>query len=163
MVFVMNVQKGVDNILSKRERLEKIKNILKQNNIGTQKELMEALKKEGINVVQATLSRDLKELGVIRQNTEFGKRYIIPENNFNLPSLKDLFKRVVVNIDFAENLVLVKTLPGNAQAVAFMLDNFMKNWDYFVGSVAGDDTILIVLRTKEKIQEALSKLQNLQK
>jgi len=61
MVFVMNVQKGVDNILSKRERLEKIKNILKQNNIGTQKELMEALKKEGINVVQATLSRDLKE------------------------------------------------------------------------------------------------------
>lgn len=149
--------------LNKRERLEKIKEILKKKNISNQKELMEALREEGIYVVQATLSRDLKELGVIRQSSEFGKRYIIPENPINLSSLKDLLNRVVVSTDFAENLVLVKTLPGNAQAVAFMIDNYLKDYEYFVGSVAGDDTILIVLRSKEKAQEVIDKLQELRK
>ncbi len=149
--------------LNKRERLEKIKEILKKKNISSQKELMEALKEEGIYVVQATLSRDLKELGVVRQSSEFGKKYIIPDSPINISSLQDLLKRVVVNIDFAENLVLVKTLPGNAQAVAFMIDNYFNTYEYFVGSVAGDDTILIVLRNKEKTQEVLEKLQELRK
>ncbi len=149
--------------MNKRERLEKIRELLKKRNISSQKELMEALREEGIYVVQATLSRDLKELGVIRQSSDLGKRYIIPENTINVSSLKDLFHRVVVNIDFAENLILVKTLPGNAQAVAFLLDNFLNIYDYFVGSVAGDDTILIVLRSKDKTQEALEKLEELRK
>lgn len=149
--------------LNKRERLEKIKEILKKKNISNQKELMEALKEEGIYVVQATLSRDLKELGVIRQSSDLGKRYIIPENTINLSSLKDLLNRVVINIDFAENLVLVKTIPGNAQAVAFMIDNYFNGYEYFVGSVAGDDTILIVLRNKEKTQEVIEKLKELRK
>lgn len=149
--------------LNKRERLEKIKEILKKKNISSQKELMEALKEEGIHAVQATLSRDLKELGVVRQSSEFGKKYIIPDSPINISSLQDLLKRVVVNIDFAENLVLVKTLPGNAQAVAFMIDNYLNTYEYFVGSVAGDDTILIVLRNKEKTQEVLEKLQELRK
>ncbi|ACI18740.1 arginine repressor [Dictyoglomus thermophilum] len=149
--------------MNKRERLEKIKEILKKRNISSQKELMEALKEEGIYVVQATLSRDLKELGVIRQSSDLGKRYIVPENTINVSSLKDLFHRVVVNIDFAENLILVKTLPGNAQAVAFLLDNYLNSYDYFVGSVAGDDTILIVLRSKDKTQEALERLEELRK
>lgn len=149
--------------LNKRERLEKIKEILRKKNISNQKELMEALREEGIYVVQATLSRDLKELGVIRQSSEFGKRYIIPENPINLSSLKDLLNRVVLGIDYAENLVLVKTLPGNAQAVAFMIDNYLNDYEYFVGSVAGDDTILIVLRSKEKAEEVIGKLQELRK
>ncbi|MGC9001906.1 MAG: arginine repressor [Dictyoglomus sp.] len=149
--------------MNKKERLEKIREILKKRNISSQKELMEALREEGIYVVQATLSRDLKELGVIRQSSDLGKRYITPENAINVASLKDLFHRVVVNIDFAENLILVKTIPGNAQAVAFLLDNFLNVYDYFVGSVAGDDTILIVLRSKDKTQEALEKLEELRK
>jgi len=149
--------------LNKREKLEKIREILKKRFISTQKELMDALKEEGIDIVQATLSRYLKELGAIRQTSELGKRYVIPENSFNFPSLKDLLNRVVVKIDFAENFILIKTLPGNAQAVAFMLDNIMNEWEDFVGSVAGDDTILIVLRKKEKISETLQKLEELRK
>lgn len=136
----------------KAQRHIKIREIIASKEIETQDELVEELKLAGYNVTQATVSRDIKELQLIKVPTATGGyKYSLPseEKRFNpLPRLKRALQESFVNIDHAENLIVIKTLPGNAHAVAAVMDHL--DWKEIVGTLAGDDTILIICRSKDQ-------------
>lgn len=134
----------------KAQRHIKIREIIASKDIETQEELVEALKEAGFNVTQATVSRDIKELHLVKVPTNNGTyKYSLPEDRrFNpVQKLKRMLQEAFVSIDHAENLIVVKTLPGNANALAVLIDNL--DWKEIVGTLAGDDTVLIVCRSKE--------------
>ncbi|MBQ0103528.1 MAG: arginine repressor [Prevotellaceae bacterium] len=135
---------------AKTARLEIIKLIISSQEIGSQEELQQELAKEGFSVTQATLSRDLKQLKVAKANSVGGKSlYVLPNNT--------MYKRVrehqtpsemkmqtgVLSIRFSGNLGVVRTRPGFAGSVAYDIDN--ANMPEVIGTVAGDDTIILVL------------------
>lgn len=128
----------------------KIREIVSSRIIETQEELAEALRVAGFNVTQATISRDIKEMHLIKTPTANGAyKYSLPtEPSSHQPEVKlhRLLNDVFVAIDAAENLVIMRTLPGNAHAVAVLFDSI--EWPEIVGTVAGDDTILIIVRAK---------------
>lgn len=134
----------------KSERQKKILELIVRYEIETQDELIEKLRTEGFDVTQATASRDIKELKLSKTQTNKGKyRYVRPldvsntgEDNFNVA-----FAASIISVELGENIVVVKTYPGMANAVATGIDKIRHN--DILGSVAGDDTILIVTRTKE--------------
>lgn len=137
--------------------------IIKEQVISTQDELGEALKAKEVLVTQATLSRDIKELGLIKVPTLEGHyRYSLPQDR--VPG--DLMRRAqrmledaVVAIDAAENIIVIKTMSGTAQGVAAVFDDL--EWPEVVGSVAGDNTIMVVVRTKGQVEEVLRRLHQL--
>ena len=135
----------------KGQRLLKIREIISERVIETQEELAEALRIAGFNVTQATISRDIKEMHLIKTPTTSGAyKYSLPtEPSSYQPEVKlhRLLNDVFVAIDSAENLVIMRTMPGNAHAVAVLFDAL--DWPEIVGTVAGDDTILIIVRSKE--------------
>jgi len=140
--------------VTKAKRHIKIREIIAKNEIETQDELVEALKKAGYNVTQATVSRDIKELHLVKVPLPDGRyKYSLPaDRRFNpLQKLKRILVDSFVNIDHAENLVVLKTLPGNANAVAALIDNL--DWEEIVGTISGDDTILIVCRNKKQSEK----------
>ncbi len=121
----------------KRSRIMKIKEIIQNQVIETQEELAEALRKEGINVTQATVSRDIKELRLVKIPYKDGKyRYAA-----NAEKIKSIPRS---HIDHTGNLVVIQTLPGAANSVASLLDH--AEFKNKMGTIAGDDTILIILR-----------------
>ena len=136
----------------KAQRHIKIREIISSKEIETQDDLVTELKKAGYNVTQATVSRDIKELHLIKVPTASGVyKYSLPtgEKRFDpLRKLKRTLQESFVSIDHSENLILLKTLPGNAQAVAALLDHL--DWEEMMGTIAGDDTILIISRAKDQ-------------
>jgi transcriptional regulator of arginine metabolism len=139
-------------------RHKKILEIIKEQDISTQEGLAEALRKAGFSVTQATISRDIKELGLVKvPGNSGGSRYAAAGetvNPRNCDRLKRFFRDSVVSIDNSENLIIIKTLPGEAQGVASAIDN--SGWPEIIGTVAGDDTILVVIKPK-KITHAVKK------
>ncbi len=138
----------------KGKRLALIRQIIKTRSVETQEDLVEMLKEHGLSVTQATVSRDIKELGLLKVALEDGRyRYALPGNGTHIAPPMEKVKRVLtdsfVSMDSAGHLVVIKTLPGNAHAVAAMLDAI--GWGEVMGTVAGDDTILIILRTPEDV------------
>ncbi len=136
----------------KGKRLALIRQIIKTRPVETQEDLVEILKEHGLSVTQATVSRDIKELGLLKVALEDGHyRYALPGNGTHMVPPMEKVKRVLtdsfVSMDSAGHLVVIKTLPGNAHAVAAMLDAI--GWSEVMGTVAGDDTILIILRTPD--------------
>lgn len=146
-----------DCVKTKRHR--KILEIIKENNVGTQEELAELLAQEGIPVTQATVSRDIKELALIKVgagNDQY--RYAMPtEVAVSETRLRFMLKEFVLNYAASGNILVVRTAPGNANAVASALDN--AQWAEILGSVAGDDTILLVARAVEDIPTIIDKLE----
>ncbi|SEN22257.1 transcriptional regulator AhrC/ArgR [Lihuaxuella thermophila] len=143
----------------KAQRHIKIREIIATKEIETQDELVEELKKAGYNVTQATVSRDIKELHLVKVPTNKGTyKYSLPaDRRFNpLQKLKRMLQESFVNIDYSENLIVMKTLPGNAHAVGALIDHL--DWDDIIGSLAGDDTILLICRDKEKVPEIVQRL-----
>lgn len=138
----------------KYNRHAKILEIIEQNVIETQEELVEKLREEGMDITQATISRDIKELRlakVIDEATGVSRYAAIPQNVNTISSkLLRVFSEAYVSSDYANNIVVVKTLPGMAQAVASVIDSL--KWPDIIGSIAGDDTVMIVCRA-EKIAE----------
>ncbi len=139
----------------KYSRHAKILDIIEKNIIETQEELAEKLKEIGMDVTQATVSRDIKELRLIK--------VLAGDNRYKYASfaqgettisnkLLTIFTQSFVSCDYANNIVVVKTLPGMAQASASAVDSL--KWSDIVGTIAGDDTIMIVCRA-EKIAEEL--------
>ena len=149
----------------KNNRQAMIVAIIKEKVIGTQEELGEALKARGILVTQATLSRDIKELGLIKIPTLEGYyRYAIPQDRTPgelMRRAQRMLDDAVVSIDGAENLIIIKTMSGTAQGVAAAFDEL--EWPEVVGTVAGDNTILVVVRSKEQTTAVLDKLQQLRR
>jgi transcriptional regulator of arginine metabolism len=142
--------------MSKGQRHIKIREIIANNDIETQDDLVFALKSAGYNVTQATVSRDIKELHLIKVPLSDGRyKYSLPaDQRFNpLQKLKRNMMDAFVRIDSAGHLLILKTLPGNAMAIAALIDNL--DWDDVVGTVSGDDTILVICRT-EKDTEIVS-------
>lgn len=147
----------------KNRRHQKIREIIESKNIETQFQLTDELRSHGFNVTQATISRDIKELGLIKvvagENTF---RYSFPSgvvvgNNFD--RAKRMFRDNVLKINYSENMIVIKTLPGIASGVASCVDGL--GWSELIGSVAGDDTVFVVLRDKKDVQLVSERLQSL--
>lgn len=147
----------------KAERHAMIVSIIKEQAISTQEELGELLKGREIIVTQATLSRDIKELGLIKVPTMDGNyRYSLPQDRTPgdvMRRAQRMFEDAVVTIDAAENIIVIKTMNGSAQGVAAIFDDL--EWPEVVGTVAGDDTILAVIRTKAQTEEIIRRLRRL--
>lgn len=132
----------------KGQRLLKIRELISNREIETQEELVDALRDMGYQVTQATVSRDIKELQLVKTPTAKGTyKYSLPaEPSYNPESkLKRNLVDSFVSIDRSENLIVLKTMPGNANAVAALIDAM--NWPEILGTISGDDTILIISRS----------------
>lgn len=144
----------------KARRQMKVQEIISKEIIRTQEDLAEKLHLAGFDVTQATVSRDIKEMGLIKvPYAGDDYRYAI-STEVHSTNLNDRFKRLmretVVSINDSENLIVIKTIPGNAQALAAVLDK--SNWEEVIGTVAGDDTILLVIKPKEVVSIVLERL-----
>ncbi|TCT22611.1 ArgR family transcriptional regulator [Melghiribacillus thermohalophilus] len=140
--------------MNKGQRHIKIREIIAENEIETQDELVERLKNLGYNVTQATVSRDIKELHLVKVPTASGRyKYSLPaDQRFNpYNKLKRLMLDAFVKIDTAGHFIVLKTLPGNAHAVGALIDHM--EWGQIMGTICGDDTCLIICRTEEDTLE----------
>ena len=110
--------------------------------------MLAALQNEGFRGTQATISRDIKELRIVKELTSLGTyRYTTSSNELNgsfTSRMNTIFKECVIGYDYAQNLIIIRTLPGLASAAASAIDTM--NMGAVVGSLAGDDTVLIVMR-----------------
>lgn len=140
--------------ISKEKRQFIIKKVILENEIETQEQLVSVLKSLGMNVTQATVSRDIKELNLIKVPGSEGRmKYQVLEgtNRENhLQKLKRKIEDVVIKIDCVNNLILLKTLPGNAHVIGVLLDDL--KWDEMIGCVCGNDTCLIISKSSEDAQ-----------
>jgi transcriptional regulator of arginine metabolism len=142
----------------KSQRHIRIREIIANKDIETQDELVHELRAAGYQVTQATVSRDIKELRLVKVPTNNGTyKYSLPaDRRFNpLQKLKRLLQEAFVGIDFAENLVVMNTLPGNAHALAALVDYL--DWEEVLGTIAGDDTILIICRSKANAEKIMQR------
>ena len=143
----------------KVKRQSKILEIIKDNEIDTQEMLAERLNSEGFNVTQATVSRDIRELKLTKVSISPGKQKYVAvssdENEIN-QRLKRVFRDGVTALDFAQNIIVIKTLTGMAMAVAAALDA-MDNTE-IVGTIAGDDTVFCVVKNENKAVKLIEKL-----
>ena len=132
----------------KTKRQAKIVEIISNTNVETQEQLLKALEEEGFTSTQATISRDIKELRIVKELTSLGTyRYSVSEKGAP-PALTDrlstIFRECVTSIDYAENIIVIHTLPGLASAAGSALDAMKIN--VVLGTLAGDDTVMIVMR-----------------
>lgn len=135
--------------MSKHERHAAILDSIDRHRVASQAELRDLLAARGFEVAQATLSRDIRELRLIKVPDSEGRlRYTRPPEPWeHNPALRRLLPTLFTGIDGAENLLVVKTLAGGAQPVAAAIDG--EEWPEVAGTVAGDDTILIILRSRD--------------
>ena len=140
----------------KFKRQAAILDIITSNEIKTQEELSAHLRDRGYNATQATISRDIKELRLIKVASHSGGyQYSTPDQSStatHMTRLKNIFRECVVKVDRAQNLVVLKTLVGMANAAAAAAIDAMKIRD-IVGTLAGDDNILVILRTNEDAEK----------
>lgn len=147
----------------KAGRHRQIIDIITNKEIETQEDLALELQSRGYKVTQATVSRDIKELGLVKIPAGENKYlYAQPQANrlVNVHQrLKRMFQDSVVSLDYSENLILIRTLPGTAHAVASCIDQI--EWKEIIGTVAGDDTIMVIVKPKkaaQKVMEDFNKL-----
>jgi transcriptional regulator of arginine metabolism len=136
--------------MNKGQRHIKIRELITSQEVETQDELVDLLRNAGFRVTQATVSRDIKELHLIKVPLADGRyKYSLPQDQkFNpLQKMKRVLVDSFISIDHADNLIVMKTLPGNANAVGALIDNL--EWPEVMGTICGDDTILIICRSKE--------------
>ena len=151
----------------KNDRHKVILNIIADNEIETQDELLDRLRAMGFNVTQATVSRDINELKLVKSQTQSGKLCYSKLTNPDLSDIQisdkllPVFAHGFLSADYANNLVIVKTLPGLAQGVASTIDSL--NVSCTLGTIAGDDTIMIVCRNEHFAASIVQLLENLAK
>ncbi len=148
----------------KTRRHAKILEIISQNAVDTQEELLRYLREAGFDVTQATVSRDIKELRLIKTLGPDGSyRYstVKLENDSISARFHSLLNDAVVNIDYAGNIVVVKCLPGMAQAACAALDSM--HWGSVVGSLAGEDTFLCITKDENRSVDLVTELKKLLK
>ncbi|WP_054692727.1 arginine repressor [Syntrophomonas palmitatica] len=136
----------------KQQRRYAIINIINENRIETQEELREALLRAGYSVTQATVSRDIKDLHLVKAADARGYRYALPGQVSGANSqerIRRIFTDSVLHLDYSENIIVLKTLPGGAQAVASLIDTMGRK--EILGTVGGDDTILVVIKPIEAV------------
>ncbi|MDW5300318.1 MAG: arginine repressor [Sedimentibacter sp.] len=142
--------------MKKYTRQTKILELISKKEIETQEELAESLKIMGIDVTQATISRDIKELRLVKVMSKNGKyKYAtIGQSQEGITDrLYKIFENSVVSIDNAMNIVVIKTIPGAAQICASAIDYM--GVDEIVGTLAGDDTVFVAIRSLEAVEYVL--------
>lgn len=132
----------------KTQRQAKILEIISTTIVDTQEQLLSLLEEAGFHTTQATISRDIKELRIVKELSSLGDyRYTTGNNEIEgtfSARLNTIFKECVISFDYAQNIIVVRTLPGLASAAASAIDGM--NIHAVVGSLAGDDTVMIVMR-----------------
>ena len=148
----------------KEQRHRQILALIKEYEIGTQEELADKLIDSGYIVTQATVSRDIRELGLTKMSVAGGnQRYVSVQNTEAVMNdkLLRILKDGFISMDVAQNLIVIKTASGMAMAVAAALDAL--KWHEIVGSIAGDDTIFCAVRNTNEAYEVMNKLDKIVK
>ena len=143
-------------------RHKKILELIRDNEVTTQEELASLLIDSNYIVTQATVSRDIRELGLTKMSINGStSKYVAIENNEKTinDKLLEIMRAGFVSMDYAQNILVVKTVSGMAMAVAAALDAL--KWDEIVGSIAGDDTIMCAIRTNDDVIKVMDKLKNI--
>ena len=137
--------------MMKIDRQSMILEIISQENIETQEQLLSRLQERGITSTQATISRDIKQMHLIKEPVGQGVyKYAVSGNRTKLnfaEKLRTIFRESITSIDYAQNIVVLKTMPGLASAACSALDNM--NINYMVGTLAGDDTAFLLMKDTE--------------
>lgn len=145
----------------KIERHKKILELINEYDIETQEELAELLNKEGYNVTQATVSRDIRQMKLFKQNIKGKQKYVVLQTDIS--DMNEKFIRILkdgfISMAMAQNILVIKTVPGMAMAVAASLDAM--NWSEVVGSIAGDDTIMCAIGSVDETLVVMDKLRKL--
>jgi transcriptional regulator of arginine metabolism len=146
----------------KGQRQRKIRELIGTRDIETQEDLVEVLSLEGMQVTQATVSRDIKEMQLIKVPLEDGRyKYSMPQDQRYNPAHK--LKRALldhfIGAEAAENLIVVKCLPGTAGTITSLIDGM--DWPEVVGSISGDDTILLICKTKSHGEDVLGHIHDM--
>ncbi|HKL75623.1 MAG TPA: arginine repressor [Halanaerobiales bacterium] len=147
----------------KSKRHLKILNLIKKEDIGTQQELVARLHEAGIEVTQATVSRDIKKLGLIKVPDGHGGYKYSLSSKRSKGDVQDWMKKMiqdfVVEMNYSENIIVLKTLLGTASGLGAAIDN--SKWEKILGTVAGDDTILLVVKDRKYTEEVFNKIKEL--
>ena len=147
----------------KTARHARIREIIEKQVVETQEELATALKKQGFDVTQATVSRDIKELMLIKVPTDNNKyRYAFSADQGPLISqsrIARIFQETVLRIDASANIIVIRTMVGGAQPIAHAID--VSKWPQILCTVAGDDTIFVVVAPPEAVNEVIGEFKKL--
>ena len=146
----------------KSSRQDEILRIIRERDVETQEELASELRKTGYKVTQATVSRDIRELKLIKVAANGGGfKYAKPERHETAVSdrLTRILNDSLVNVDFSGNMIVVKTLSGSANAAAEAIDNM--NWKEVLGTIAGDNTIFVAVRSENDAAEIAARIRKL--
>ena len=146
--------------MSKRERHAQILDVIKENRVSSQEALRELLLDRGTEVTQATLSRDIRELRLVKVPDADGTaHYSLPEEWESTPPLESLLPTLFRSVDGVDHLLVIHTLKGAAQTVAAAID--WEEWPEVVGTLAGDDTILIILRNTKALADLRGRIERM--
>lgn len=163
--YCIHLQRNQNNYTMKKKanRLDAIKMIISSKEISSQEELLQELGKEGFELTQATLSRDLKQLKVAKAASMSGKYvYVLPNNIMYKRTTEQSASEMLryngfISLQFSGNIAVIRTRPGYASSMAYDIDNH--EFEEILGTIAGDDTIMLVLRERvapRQLRHALS-------
>ncbi len=150
--------------MKKYDRHNKILEIIGEYNVDTQEELIARLREAGFSTTQATVSRDIRELKLVKVSSEDGGyKYAVANHEGIKISAKyvNIIRDTVTSVDYANNIIVLKTYAGMAQAAAAAVDGM--NWDEIVGCIAGDDNIFVLMRDVDAAIELVGKFRRIVK
>ncbi|MBM3710682.1 MAG: arginine repressor [Actinobacteria bacterium] len=145
--------------MNKHQRLKIIRDIISSGKISSQQELQVELEKKGVNVTQSTISRDIASLNLIKVRDSDRQEYYaikssyLSDPQYGIQKIKSKFKESVLSFDRANNIIVLKTNPGEAQGIAAVIDGV--NFVEVLGTVAGDDTIICIVKNNEKAEKLI--------
>lgn len=145
--------------MTRSDRRDKILQLIAQKDIETQAELTRELIDAGFQVTQATVSRDIKDLGLVKAASAKGYRYLHNVGNDQNTRLFNIFKESVISIQPAMNLIILKTMSGSANSACVIIDKL--NIEGVVGTLAGDDTIVVIIKNLELVDSVTTYLKTL--
>ena len=147
----------------KTQRQAKIMEIISTRDVETQEQLLKELQQAGYSSTQATIWRDFKELRIVKELTSFGTyRYTTSSKEVSgtfSARLNTIFRECITGYDYAQNIIVIRTMPGLASAAASAIDAM--NMSFIVGSLAGDDTVMIVVRDSNAAAAFCGEIKNL--
>ncbi|MCL2631218.1 MAG: arginine repressor [Firmicutes bacterium] len=138
----------------RKTRQQAIIKIITKSKIETQSDLTDALRSEGYDVTQATVSRDIQELGLTKSSLKGERAYYVKPLDSKLNKLKTLFHQAVVSIEGANNFIVLKTISGGANSACALIDKL--EHPEIMGAIAGDDTILVIIRNATELKNVVN-------
>ncbi len=144
--------------MNKKQRQAKIKEIVISEKIASQEDLLAKLQEYGFDTTQATLSRDLHEIGIVRVPDGEGFKYVFHKDD-NSRAIKQIIGMEIISIRHNESTVVIRTMPGRAQGVGIYLDKLKD--EHIIGTVAGDDAVVIIPDSHANVEKVAGMLRNL--